>query len=151
VGTVFLATFGLLLTMSGRSAADDKPKEKPLTDKSLQGVWRGARFDSGKGEDPEKGVKLELTFKDDQIIGKRLPTGDIGEGTIKLSKDGKEIDAVGTTSGYKGKTYLGIIKVDGDTLYWCTGTIAKDQKRPEKFEASPDQRTYLIVVKKEKP
>ncbi|MEW6301929.1 MAG: TIGR03067 domain-containing protein [Verrucomicrobiota bacterium] len=127
------------------------PGAKPVTPKALQGVWSGARFDSGKGEDAQKGVKLQLTFEGNQVKGVRLPQGNIGEGEFTLAADGKTIDATGVSSNFKGNTYQGIIKIEGDTLYWCT-TVGggKLQKRPEDFSANPAQRTYLIVVKRQK-
>lgn len=121
--------------------------------KTLQGIWTGARFDSGKGEDPSKGVKLQLIFEGDSVKGLRLPQGDIGDGKFTVSADGKTIDATGNSGGFKGNLYLGIIKVDGDTLSWCTtaGHGGKTQKRPTEFAANPAQATYLIVVKRQAP
>jgi uncharacterized protein (TIGR03067 family) len=144
--TGFLASVALLLLLPGRTMAQDKP----LTEKGLDGVWRGVRWDQGKGEDPSKGVQLELVFKENKVKGNRLPSGAIGEGTFKLSADGKSIDALGSTGGYKGKAYLGIIKVEGDTLYWCTATGGKNQKRPAGFEADPGEHSYLIIAKRER-
>jgi uncharacterized protein (TIGR03067 family) len=127
------------------AAAEDTAVSK----KSLKGTWRGVRYSEGKGEDPSQGVKLELSFDGNKVVGKRGADA-IGEGTFKLSEDGKTIDATGSTGGFKGKTYLGILKIDGDTLYWCTGTAGKLQKRPTKFEADSGSQHYLIIVKKEK-
>ena len=110
------------------------------------------RFDAGDGEDPEKGVKMKLTIKENRVVGNRLPEGDIGEGTIKLSEDGKEIDALGATGGYREKKYQGIIKIKDDTMYWCVATEgSKNQKRPTEFVAKPADRTYLMVLKRQKP
>ena len=140
------AGLGLLLGLPGLSPADDD------AGKALQGVWRGARFSSGKGEDPEKGVKLELIFKNNQIHGKRLPEEQaIGTGAFKLSADGKTIDAVGTSGGFKGKTFPGIFKIEGDTLLWCTTTSGNAADRPTEFAASPAKKSYLIIVKRQKP
>jgi len=140
-GAVLLACLALLAGAA----------EQAVTTKSLEGTWSGARFGEGKGENPEEGVKLELTFAGDKIVGKRVPSGkDIGEGSFKLSGDGKTIDASGSTGYFKGKGYLGIVKIEGDTLYWCTGTKEQDQKRPTEFAASPTEQSYLIIVKRQK-
>jgi uncharacterized protein (TIGR03067 family) len=123
-----------------------------LTAKDLQGVWVGARFTEGKGEDPKKGVKLELTFKDNALSVRKESRTLVGEAAFTLSADGKTIDATGTTGGYRNKTYLGILKIDGDTLYVCiNGTAGKDQKRPTEYSADPGPAHYLIVAKRQKP
>ncbi len=125
--------------------------DQVVTTKSLEGVWSGTRFSEGKGEAPEKGVKLELTFEGDKIVGKRLPAGNaIGEGAFKLSDGGKAIEALGSTGGFRGKSYQGIIKIEGDTLYWCTATSQNDPQRPKEFAANPAEQTYLIVIKRQK-
>jgi uncharacterized protein (TIGR03067 family) len=117
---------------------------------ALQGVWQGARFSEGKGEDPADGVKLELIFEGNHIKAKRLPAGNIGEGDFRLSSDGKTIDAVGSTGSFKGKNFPGIIKIEGDRLLWCTGTDGQPDNRPTEFVASPSKHTYLIIVKRQK-
>ena len=141
-GTLLLAGLGSLLLSSGGSTAAPGAS----VGKSLQGVWQGARFDSGKGEDPSKGVKLQLTIKGNHVSAMRLPEGNIGEGDFRLSADGSTIDAIGTTGGYKGKNFLGTLKIQGDTLYWCT-TSGKPSGRPTDFVAG--NGNYLIVVKRQ--
>ena len=137
----------ILILLLFFAAADDG-----VTVKALQGTWKGARFTEGKGEDSSKGVKVEFTFKDNAIVGRKESNAPIGEATYTLSADGKSIDATGTSSGYRGKTYLGILKIDGDTLTICmAGSGAKDQKRPTAFAADPGPAHYLIVLKRQKP
>jgi uncharacterized protein (TIGR03067 family) len=135
----------LLTPFAGR--ADDA-----LTVKDLQGTWKGARFTEGDGSNTSNGVKVEFTFKDNTLVGRREPQAPIGEATFTLSADGKTIDATGTSGGYRNKTYLGILKLDGDKLLWCmSGSGAKDQKRPTGFTANPGSAQYLIVLTRQKP
>lgn len=143
-GVPVLVSLGLLLVLAERSAADESG-----TSKTLQGVWRGVRFSSGKGEDPAKGVKLELTVKGNHIVGKRLPEDMLGEGTFQIAADGRTIDASGTNGSFAGKSYQGIMKVEGDTWYWCTST--RKNKRPTEFVADPSEGIYLLILKREKP
>jgi uncharacterized protein (TIGR03067 family) len=123
-----------------------------LTAKDLQGVWIGARFTEGNGSDPKQGVALVLTFKDNLLVVRKESNAPVGEATFTLSADGKSIDATGTSGGYRNKTYLGILKVEGDTLTWSTnGTAGKNSKRPGGFTADPGGAVYLIVAKRQKP
>jgi uncharacterized protein (TIGR03067 family) len=126
--------------------------DEGITLKDLQGTWKGARFTEGDGSNATNGVKVEFTFKDGTLVGRKESNAPIGEATFTLSADGKSIDATGTSSGYRGKSYLGILKLDGDKLTWCTtGSGAKDPKRPGGFTANPGNAQYLIVLTKQKP
>lgn len=131
---------GMILTTAIVSAADDAAKP-------LQGTWRGTRFGEGKGEDPSKGVPLELTFTGNHVTGRRVPKGSLGEGDIKVS--GGQLDAVGTAGGFKGKTIPGIFKIEGDTLRWCVTTSGSEANRPTDFVAEPSKQTWLMVLKKQ--
>ena len=120
-----------------------------LTVKDLQGTWKGERFTEGAG-DGKGGEKVEFTFKDSTLVGRKASGIAIGEATFTL-EGGKNIDAAGTTGGYRNKTYPGIIKLEGDKLMWCVaGGGGKDQKRPGSFVANPGSAHYLIVLTKQK-
>lgn len=122
-----------------------------ITPKDLQGNWKGARFTEGAGENAAQGVKVEFTFKDATLVGRKESGVVIGEATFALSDNGRSIDATGTAGGYKGKSYPGILKIEGDKLSWCiAGGGGKDQKRPGSFVANPGSAQYLIVLTRQK-
>src|ERR1051325_10179648 len=102
----------MLLALLLALAPDD------LTSKDLQGTWKGERFTEGSG-DGKGGEKVEFTFKDNTLVGRKASGTLIGEASFTLTENGKNIDASGTTGGYRNKTYPGIIKVEGDKLTWC--------------------------------
>jgi uncharacterized protein (TIGR03067 family) len=121
---------------------------QPDLAKSLQGVWRGVRYSDGKGENASDGVKLQISFNGSRAACKSLPDNQpSGEGTFTVSADGKQIDAVGSADG---KTYHGILKLEGDRLLWCTATSGKQEDRPKDFVADSAKESYLIIVKRQK-
>lgn len=120
--------------------------------KALQGAWKGERFTEGTGTGDARGEKVDFLFKDGKLQGFKGNGTLIGEAVFTLSPDGKSIDATGTSGGYRNKTYLGILKLEGDTLTWCSsGAAGKNQKRPASFTADAGQAHYLIVLQKQKP
>lgn len=121
-----------------------------LTSKDLEGTWRGERYTEGTGGG-QGGETVEFTFKGNALVGRKKSGVVIGEATFTLSEGGKNIDASGTTGGYRNKTYPGIIKIEGDKLTWCSaGGGGKDMKRPGSFAANPGSAHYLIVLTKQK-
>lgn len=122
-----------------------------VTAESLEGVWTGARFTEGRGGDESKGVKLILTFKGNLLAVQKASKALVGKAQYTIAEDGTSIDATGLSGGYRGKTYLGIIKIEGDTLTWCSsGVASRTQKRPTGYVASPGPAHYLIVARRAK-
>ena len=127
------------------------PAADAVTAKALQGVWQGARFGEGKGEDLSKGIKLELAIEGNHIKCKRLPNGEAeGEGDFTLSADGKALDATGGTGKYKGKLYCGAVNLEGDALTWCVNTSGKAEDRPNEFVGNKDKKNWLVIMKRQK-
>lgn len=120
--------------------------------KALQGTWKGERFTEGTGKGDAKGEKVDFVFKDGTLKGFKGSGSPIGEATFTIAEDGKSIDALGTAGGYRGKSYLGLIKIEGDTLTWCcSGAAGKNQKRPAGFSADAGQAHNLIILQRQKP
>lgn len=115
--------------------------------KSLQGRWTGARYTEGNGENQGNAQKIEMVFKDNTMVCTKESGAAVGSATIVILPDGKSIDATGTSSGYQNKTYYGILKIEGDKLWWCSsGTAGKNQKRPDSFVANAGGAQYLMVL-----
>jgi len=130
-----------ILLLCAPAAADD------AVTKALQGHWTGARYTEGNGENQGVAQKLDFVFKDNTLVCVKESGAGVGAATFTVSADGKQIDCTGTSSGYQNKTYLGILKLEGDKLWWCTsGTAGKNQKRPGSFVANAGDACYLIVL-----
>lgn len=68
-----------------------------------------------------------------------------GTYTLDASKSPIAIDMKPKGGTYDGKTLLGIVKVDGDTMTICFAEPGKD--RPSKFESSAGSGLVLAVHK----
>ncbi|HZE96484.1 MAG TPA: hypothetical protein VE981_05630 [Planctomycetota bacterium] len=130
-----------ILLLCAAPAADD------ATTKALQGRWTGARYTEGNGENQSGAQKLDFVFKDNTLLCAKESGALVGQATFTVSSDGKLIDCTGTSSGYQNKSYPGILKIEGDKLWWCTsGAAGKNAKRPGSFVANAGEASYLIVL-----
>ena len=141
----------LLLALSSVEGLALAAPDGAETLKALQGVWEGARFTEGNGKDGAKGEALVLTIKDKALVVRKANGTAVGEAQLTVADDGKSVDALGTSGGYRNKTYLGILKIEGDVLTWtCNGTAAKNKERPGGWSANAGDAVYLIVAARKK-
>jgi uncharacterized protein (TIGR03067 family) len=127
----------------------DKPARKPGVvegaAKLMQGEWVfTAQTDDGV-EVPANLLKpLRLTIDGDTFAvraeGRVLQEG---TGTFDDTKTPKEFDGTVTGGGGKGQKWLGIYKIDGDTVTICVDPSGK--KRPTEFKAEKGSGYFLNV------
>ena len=139
-----LLSLGLLVGVFGFSAADDK-KDPTAGKWVVESVTRdGKASDALKGAVREHaGGKYTLTPAKDS---KAQPT--TGTYTLDTTKTPVAIDMMPKGGTYDGKTLLGIVKADGDTLTICFAEPGKD--RPTKFESAAGSGLVLVTQKKVK-
>ena len=151
-----------MLEVLKREAASDDLKQ-------MEGSWTMASGeDAGKDElkkiegdwvmvsGEAKGEKLsadvikaaKLNIKDDKHDVKVGDDKFIGTHKLDPSKDPKQIDAMDTDGKFKGKTSLGIYKLDGDQFTVCFAPPDKD--RPKEFSSKAGTGEILHVWKKAK-
>lgn len=116
--------------------------------KQLLGTWEGAVV-SDEVTGARRATIRELTITIDKI---RATDGDgrnLGEGSYKLAQEGGllTIDATGVNGPASGQTMLGIWKLEGDTLRWCSANGGKP--RPSEFK-SRSSGPYLMILKRKK-
>ncbi len=134
---IFGAAFSICL-------ADDK--EDPTDGKwFIESVTRDGKAATAlKGAIREhKSGTYKITPEKDS---KAQPSG--GTYTFDTTKTPITIDMKAKGGTYDGKTLLGIVKLDGDTLTICFAEPGKD--RPTKFESTPGSGLVLAVHKRAK-
>jgi uncharacterized protein (TIGR03067 family) len=135
--TMRIVGFVLAVVVAQLAVAADQDAEAR---KSLVGTWNG-RVDEGA-------TGHRIVFAADGIRGTKDEKRDLGEGTFKLDLTQKpsQMDATGVKGSVKGKTYLGIYALDGDTLKWCVSLPGNE--RPTEFATKGSQ--FLLILKRQK-
>jgi uncharacterized protein (TIGR03067 family) len=140
------ALFSLGLVALSFTIAEAEDKKDPTTGKwVIESIVR-----DGKDSPPLKGATREHADGAYTITpvkdSKATPSG--GTYTVDASKSPIAIDMKAKGGNYDGKTLLGIVKVEGDTMTICFAEPGKD--RPSKFESTAGSGLVLAVCKKVK-
>lgn len=115
--------------------------------KQLLGTWQGAVV-----SDEETGARRatirELTITLDKISATDGDGRSLGEGSYKLAEENGvlTIDATGVNGPAMGQTMLGIWKLEGDTLRWCSANGGKP--RPTEFKTRSSGPYLMILTRK---
>jgi uncharacterized protein (TIGR03067 family) len=149
IAVLFLFAGVGLLVAAGAGSGEAVKKDL----EALKGTWMvvSAEKDGKKLTDEQlKGITLTYDGAGKTSVKK----GDqlLFEGTIKIdpTKKPKTLDATQTSEGEnKGKTFLGIYEIQGDTLKICSAEPAK-KDRPAEFSSKPGSGHFLRVYKREK-
>jgi len=125
---------------SSKSPADPK--------KEILGTWEGYMADADGSRHGD--IKLEITA--DTITASNPRGGQImGAGTYKLSgttNKTKRMDAKGTSGQFQGKSYEGILTIEGKTLKWCSANDNPRSKRPTELKTNVQAGQFLMILEK---
>ena len=145
VGMVAVAALAFASLASGGDAQKDQA--------AMQGKWTvlSIKESDGKGP-PEDFLKdIEVIVKDDSmkiLLTAKKETLDAFKMKLDPTKKPKAVDFTHTEGPDKGKTELGIYKLEGDTLTICVNDF--DKERPTGFATKDGSKISLIVLKKMK-
>jgi len=115
--------------------------------KQLLGTWEGAVV-SDEVTGARRATIRELTITLDKITAVDGDGRSLGEGRYNLAEEGGvlTIDATGVNGPASGQTMLGIWKLEGDTLRWCSANGGKP--RPTEFRTRGAGPYLLILTRK---
>lgn len=136
----WLAVPALLIALAAPLRADD-----PADRRALSGSWAGFIADP-RGERPGPVRFSEIRITPERIRGTQGDGRDMGEGTYQLGTAGsvRTLDSTGLAGEPRGKTFLGIYEIRGDTLRWCVANPGKP--RPSEFASRPSSGQFLMVL-----
>ncbi|MDB5355621.1 MAG: hypothetical protein JWN24_2074 [Phycisphaerales bacterium] len=138
----------LLALMATLLIAADKPKDAAAEDRQkLQGTWQVLEESHGDNDTSDEGKHCQLIFDGDKFIIKKDGKVII-EGTFEINagKSPREIDMKvlkDEEDQRTGQTALGIYKIDGDKLTWCSCEPGRGG-RPAEFAAKGTN--FLLIV-----
>ena len=138
---ICLATILFTAAAWGRDADDER--------KLLRGTWLPSAAELGEKPFDEATLKtMKLVLEGDKYtvtVGKGI---DKGTTKIDPAAKPKTMDITGTDGPNKGKTFLAIYELDGDTLRVCYDLTGKG--RPTKFMTQKGERLFLATYKRAK-
>src|SRR6266850_4319083 len=119
----------------------------------MQGKWtvQSIKESDGKGPTDDFLKDIEVIVKDDSmkiLLTAKKETLDAFKMKLDPTKKPKAVDFTHTEGPDKGKTELGIYKLEGDTLTICVNDF--DKERPAAFATKEGTKISVIVMKKKK-
>lgn len=130
-----------------KTAAPESSATESDLSKEFLGKWAGALVTSDGAEQGR--MNLEIT---EDLITATNPGGQLmGAGTYKIRAGEKlmRIDTNGTAGQYEGKSYEGIVSIEGKTLKWCSANDNPAAKRPTELKTDVQNYHFLMILEKQ--
>jgi uncharacterized protein (TIGR03067 family) len=138
-----LCTLGLSAFGGSRARADEKKDvEKEL--KKFQGTWTFESVEAGGKKLPADQFRgMTVTFEGDKY-SVRAGGNVVEAAALKLdpSKTPKALDSTVTEGPNKGRVYLAVYEISGDTLKVCFDPEGK--QRPTEFKGESGAQTLVV-------
>jgi uncharacterized protein (TIGR03067 family) len=147
IAAKFCMALLIMLPFASFARGDELKDEK----KAQMGTWIPEEAEMAGRKLPEevrKTIKLELDADGNYTV--TTGTG-IDKGRVKLDLKAKPkaLDIISTEGANKGKTFLAIYELKGDTLKVCYDLSGK--MRPGEFATKPGTLLFLVNYKRQKP
>jgi uncharacterized protein (TIGR03067 family) len=116
---------------------------------AMCGTWLPTSAELAGNPFPEDVLKtMKLEVSDNKYVVTVGAAVDKGTTKIDPTANPKTMDITGTDGPNKGKKFLTIYELKGDTLKVCYDLSGKN--RPAEFTTKPDTQLFLVHYKREK-
>ena|SRR5688572_8636175 len=149
--SLFAVAVGLVVGSSAGVAAprgDEKPAKDDI--KKLEGDWKVTTWQQAGAELPGEALEtVKWSVKGDKYTFEM--GGEMEDGTIKVdpAKKPATINLEITSGNDKGKSQVGIYKVDGEAITFCFARPGATE-RPKEFTSNADNGHILLTVRRAK-
>jgi uncharacterized protein (TIGR03067 family) len=124
-------------------------REDTTNDEKIQGTWLPVTAElSGQPFPDEIRKSMKLVVKEHDYLVTVGSQPDAGTWKIDTGKMPKTMDITGTKGPNKGKTFLAIYELKGDTLRVCYDLSGKS--RPSEFKTKPMTQLFLVLYERKK-
>ena len=138
---ICIAMILLTAAVRGQDAADER--------KLLQGTWLPTAAEVSENPFGEATLKImKLVVEGDKYNATVGISVDLGTIRIDPAAKPKTMDIIGTEGPNKGKTFLAIYELNGDTLRICYDLTGK--VRPTEFKTRKGEALFLATYKRSK-
>jgi uncharacterized protein (TIGR03067 family) len=137
--SVITLTFTLASLSAGNTAASTQDS------KAFVGTWVILEAELGGQKLPDENTKGAKLILDE---GKYRFQNDQGEYKLYPGEKIRPMDIMGRKGPKKGKTFLSICELEGDTLKICYDLARKT--RPKEFKTEAGTRQFLVTYKRDK-
>ncbi len=115
--------------------------------KAIEGDWSPVSAEMAGMKMPDEFAKsIQLNVKNGRYIVTVGKAKDEGSLKLDAAKKPKAMDIIGTDGPNKGKTFLAIYDVNGDSLKICYDLGGK--ARPEDFKTAQGTQQFLVAYKR---
>lgn len=116
---------------------------------AVQGTWTPTAMElGGKPFPDEVRTTIKLSIAGDVYTVSAGKATDKGTVKIDAAASPKTMDIIGGEGPNKGKTFLAIYELDGDTLHICYDLSGKT--RPKEFKTAEGSALFLATYQREK-
>jgi uncharacterized protein (TIGR03067 family) len=134
-----------LIVLAAAAWSQDAADERKL----LEGAWLPTAAELGENPVEEATLKtMKLVIEGDKYtvtVGKSIDKGSV---KIDPAAKPKTMDIIGADGPNKGKTFLAIYELNGDTLRVCYDLTGK--ARPTEFKTKKGEPLFLATYKRPK-